>query len=106
MIMEKNEEFNIPFAKFFRKKLNLYKGQLGVYHDKLAFYTYNESSDVIKHNIFIKVRIIEIYNQLVEIEILDITISDSANQDIINLIKNNLPKYVNPRVVKWQTNKE
>ena len=100
--MEKNEEFNFPFAKLFRKKLNLYKGQLGVYQDKLAFYTYNESSDVIKHNIFIKVKIIEVYDQLVEVEILDMTISDSANEDIINLIKNNMPKYVNPRIVKWQ----
>jgi hypothetical protein len=43
-----------------------------------------------------------VYDQLVEVEVLDMTISDSANEDIINLIKNNMPKYVNPKIVKWQ----
>jgi hypothetical protein len=101
--MERNEEgFKFPFGNLFKKKINLHKGQLGVYQDKLAFYTQNDSADVIKHNIFIKVRIIEVYDQLVEVEVLDMTISDSANEDIINLIKNNMPKYVNPKIVKWQ----
>lgn len=101
--MERNEEgFKLPFGNLFKKKIVLHKGQLGVYQDKLAFYTQNDSADVIKHNIFIKVRIIEVYDQLVEVEVLDMTISDSANEDIINLIKNNMPKYVNPKIVKWQ----
>lgn len=101
--MEKNEDYlKFSMGRFFKKKITLYKGQLGVYQDKLAFYTYNEASDVIKHNIFIKVKIIEVYDQLVEVEVLDMTISDSANEDIINLIKNNIPKYVNPKIVKWQ----
>lgn len=105
--MEKSEDFlKFSMGKFFKKKITLYKGQLGVYQDKLAFYTYNEASDVIKHNIFIKVKIIEVYDQLVEVEVLDMTISDSANEDIINLIKNNMPKYVNPKIVKWQIDNE
>lgn len=101
-----NESMKFSFGNLFKKKVNLYKGQLGVYQDKLAFYTQNDSADVIKHNIFIKVRIIEVYDQLVEIEVMDMTISDSANEDIINLIKNNMPKYVNPKIVKWQIGKE
>ena len=100
--MEKGEGLNFSMGNIFKKKIKLHRGQLGVYQDKLAFYTYNESSDIIKHNIFIKVRIIEVYDQLVEVEVLDMTISDSANEDIINLIKNNMPKYVNPKIVKWQ----
>jgi|TARA_R110000868_G_scaffold336400_2_gene597217 hypothetical protein len=105
--MEKKEEgLKFSIGSFFKKKITLYKGQLGVYQDKLAFYTYNEASDIIKHNIFIKVRIIEVYDQLVEVEVLDMTISDSANEDIINLIKNNMPKYVNPKIVKWQIGNE
>lgn len=98
----KDDGFFDKLNKVFRKKLNLRKGQLGVYHDKLAFYTENDGSDVIKHNIYVKIKIIEVYDELVEIEVLDFTISDSASQDIINLVKNNMPKYVNPRIVKWQ----
>lgn len=98
----KEESFLTRLNKVFKKKLNLVKGQLGVYHDKLAFYTENDGSDVIKHNIYVKIKIVEVYDELVEIEVLDFTISDSASQDIINLVKNNMPKYVNPRIVKWQ----
>jgi hypothetical protein len=98
----KEDGFFDRLNKVFRKKLILKNGQLGVYHDKLAFYTENDGSDVIKHNIYVKVKIVEVYDELVEIEVLDFTISDSASQDIINLVKNNMPKYVNPRIVKWQ----
>lgn len=98
----KEESFFERIGKAFKKKLTLKKGQLGVYHDKLAFYTENDGSDVIKHNIYVKIRIVEVYDQLVEIDVLDFTISDSASQDIINLVKNNMPKYVNPRIVRWQ----
>lgn len=98
----KEESFFTRLNKVFKKKLHLTKGQLGVYHDKLAFYTENDGSDVIKHNIYVKIKIVEVYDELVEIEVLDFTISDSASQDIINLVKNNMPKYVNPRIVKWQ----
>ena len=98
----KEDGFFDRLNKVFRKKLILKNGQLGVYHDKLAFYTENDGSDVIKHNIYVKIKIVEVYDELVEIEVLDFTISDSASQDIINLVKNNMPKYVNPRIVKWQ----
>lgn len=98
----KEESFLTRLNKVFKKKLHLTKGQLGVYHDKLAFYTENDGSDVIKHNLYVKIKIVEVYDELVEIEVMDFTISDSASQDIINLVKNNMPKYVNPRIVKWQ----
>jgi len=99
----KEQTFFERMSNAFKKKLVLKKGQLGVYHDKLAFHTENDGSDVIKHNIYVKIKIVEVYDQLVEIEVLDFTISDSASQDIINLVKNNMPKYVNPRIVRWQT---
>lgn len=102
--MDKSKEETIidKLSNLFKKQITLRKGQLGVYHDKLAFYTENEGSDNIKHNIYVKVKIVEIYYQLVEIEVIDFTISDSASNDIINLVKNNMPKYVNPNIVKWQ----
>lgn len=86
----------------FKKKSTLNKGQLGIYHDKLAFDTYNNSTDTLRHNIYVKVKVIEVYDQLVEIEVLDFTVSDSASEDVINLIKHNMPKYINPKMVKWQ----
>lgn len=98
----KEDSFFVRLSKVFTKNLTLQKGQLGVYHDKLAFYTDNDGSDIIKHNIYVKIKIVEVYDQLVEIEVLDFTISDSASLDIINLVKNNMPRYVNPRIVKWQ----
>lgn len=102
--MDKSKEETIidKLSNLFKKPITLRKGQLGVYHDKLAFYTENEGSDNIKHNIYVKVKIVEIYYQLVEIDVIDFTISDSASNDIINLVKNNMPKYVNPNIVKWQ----
>jgi len=48
----KEENFFERISNSFKKKLVLKIGQLGVYHDKLAFYTENDGSDVIKHNIY------------------------------------------------------
>lgn len=98
----KEEGFLTRLGNIFRKQIPLTKGQLGVYHDKLAFCIENDGSDVIKHNIYVKVKIVEVYNQLVEIEVMDFGISDSASQEIINLVKNNMPRFVNPKLIKWQ----
>jgi hypothetical protein len=103
--MENTQEI-LFFGKLFnifKRKHPIKKGQLGVYHDKLAFDTYNNGSDSLRHNIFVKVKILEVYDQLVEIEVLDFTVSDSASDDIINIVKHNMPKFVDPKMVKWQT---
>jgi hypothetical protein len=104
-----NTQETFVFGKLFnmfKKKHVLNRGQLGVYHDKLAFDTYNNSADSLRHNIYVKVKIVEVYDQLVEIEVLDFTVSDSASEDVINLVKHNMPKYVNPKMVKWQMDKQ
>ncbi len=77
------------------------KGQLGVYHDVWSMATSNESLHTIKYDIFVKVKAIEVYNNLVEVTVEDLQVSESVNQDIVNIIRSSIPKYVVPKNVKW-----
>ena len=88
--------------RLFKKPKLVAKGQLGIYHYIWGCDTINNDSNAIKYDIYLKIKASEIYDELVEIEVVDVTINDSANQDIINIIKANLPKYVDPRYVNWQ----
>lgn len=77
------------------------KGQLGVYHDVWSMATSNESLHTIRYDIFVKVKAIEVYDNLVEVTVEDLQVSESVNQDIVNIIRSSIPKYVVPKNVKW-----
>jgi hypothetical protein len=91
---------------FCKQQQELFNGQVGIYHYIVAIDTIHEDSHGKKYDIYAKVKIIEIYKDLVEVECVDFKLNDSASQDVINIIKNNFPKYVNPKYVKWQLKKE
>ena len=90
------------FKKGPKKIKNLKVGDVGIYHDILTYYNQNDTGDAVKHNVFTKVKIIAIYQDLVEVEVLDTELSDSVHPCVAELAKTNISKYVNPKNVKWQ----
>lgn len=91
---------------FYKQSQTLFKGQVGIYYYVWAMDTIHEDSHGMKYDIYAKVKIAEIYKDLVEVESVDIKVNDSASQEVVNIIKNNFPKYVNPKYVKWQLEKQ
>lgn len=95
-----------PFFSFFGKKTKsskqIHVGDVGIYHDVLTYYNQNDTGDAVKHNVFTKVRVIEVYNDLVEVEVLHTEISESVNPCVAELAKTNLSRYVSPKNIKWQ----
>lgn len=94
---------------FFRKIRNLFKrqkpiikGQFGIYHYVWVFDTLNTNLKDVKCDVFVKVRAIEIYDHIVEVEVVDIHISGFTNDDIMKTIKSVSPRYVDPRMIQWQ----
>lgn len=87
--------------RLFGRIPNVTKGQLGVYHDVWSMSTSNDSLHTIKYDIFVKVKAIEVYDNLIEVTVEDLQVSESVNQDIVNIIKSSIPKYVVPKNVKW-----
>jgi hypothetical protein len=92
------------FKKGPKKIKHLKIGDVGIYHDVLTYYNQNDTGDAVKHNVFTKVRIIAIYQDLVEVEVLDTELSDSVHPCVAELAKTNISKYVSPKNVKWQIN--
>jgi hypothetical protein len=86
---------------FFKKKPTVNKNQLGVYHDVWSMATSNESLHTIRYDIFVKVKAVEVYDDLIEVTVEDLQVSESVNQDILNIIRSTIPKYVVPKNVKW-----
>jgi len=102
--MHKQETQFVLFLRrlFLGRPQELYKGQVGIYHYVVAIDTIHEDNHGMKYDIYAKVKIIEIYTGLVEVELVDMKINDSASQEVINIVKNNFAKYVNPKYIKWQ----
>jgi hypothetical protein len=78
------------------------KGDEGVLQDILTFFSSNDTTDGLKHNIFVKVRVVEVYQKLVEIEVIEVVISDSASECVIDLITSSVPKFVKPKNINWK----
>jgi hypothetical protein len=97
---------DLVFFSWLRNKVNnklpIKKGDIGIHEDTLTLLTLNETTDGIKHKIYTKVRVLEVYRGLVEVEVLDIELSESANSSLNELIKTSTKKYMSPKDIKWQ----
>ena len=84
------------------KKKRISVGDLGVYQDVLSIDTINDGTHSLKYDIYTKVKAIAIYENLVEIEIIEISTINSCNQDVRELIDKNMPKYIHPKYIRWE----
>lgn len=83
-----------------KKKVNV--GDLGVYLDVLSIDAVNDRTHSLKYDVYSKVKAIAIYDNLVEIEVVETSTINSCNQDIKQLIDKNIPKYINPKYIRWE----
>lgn len=96
------------FAKIrnlFKRKRKINIGDLGVYEDVLSFTSISNTSRVVHYDVFIKVKAVEVYEELVEVEVLDVTISESASEEMTKFVKHETLRYLKPSSVKWQVEK-
>lgn len=87
---------------FFRKKQTVQVGQLGIYRDVVIIDTLNDGNKSIKYEFFVKVKAVGVYDKLVEIEVLDISTSNTCNQSVFDIVQDNIPKYIDPKLIKWE----
>jgi hypothetical protein len=93
---------DLAILNFFKKKKIVKTGDVGIYKDVLSISTTNDSTHTMYYDIYAKVRAISIYDNLIEVEIIDISTFNACSEDIKNLINTNMPKYIKPNLVKWE----
>ena len=89
--------------KYFKRPRIININDLGIYHYIWSCDTFNRGTHGFSHEVFAKVKVLETYTSLVEVEMIDIDINGSPNQDIINIIRHNFPKYIKYEYVDWIT---
>jgi len=97
-------ELIVSFKSLFRRKRRPKVGDVGIYKDVLTINTSNEGTHQLFYDIFAKVRVIAIYEDLAELEIVEVTNLNAGNQEISSVINANIPKFLSPNRVKWEIN--
>lgn len=87
--------------KFFKKPRIVKAGDVGIFHEIILIKTYTDISHDMTYDVYAKVKAIEVYENLVEVQPIDIKVADSVSQDVVNIVNNNFPKYINPSQVNW-----
>lgn len=102
----KNESQEIAlFTKLFslfKRKRKVVIGDIGIYHDTLSYNPVSNSTRSIQYDIYLKVRAVEVYDDLVEVDVMNTMVSESVSEEISNLIKSDSIKYLKPNEVKWK----
>lgn len=102
----KEHDYEIPLFEnlkaLFKKRKHISIGDIGVYQDAFTVDMANDSIHTARYSIFVKVKAVAIFENLVEVEVVEITIMNSCNENIDALIKANMPKYINPKYIKWE----
>jgi hypothetical protein len=87
---------------FFKKKTKIKPNDIGIYRDTVLVDTINDANKTIKYEFFAKVKAVTVFSNLVEIEILDIAMSNSCSQDVSNIIWDNIPRFIEPKLIQWE----
>lgn len=83
-----------------QNKINV--GDIGVYVNIHSFSSDNEISGE-KHQVFCKIKVLNIYNGLVEVEIIEYDFSNSVNSCFNEIIMNGKnKKFIEPKFIKWE----
>ena len=104
MTIDKKSDLNIyeMIKKILGKTPKIHVGDVGIYQDVLTIDTINDGTHSMKYDIYIKVKAIAVYSNLVEIEIIDEFILNTSNHDVEALVKRNIPKYIKPKYIQWE----
>jgi len=86
----------------FKRKRKVKKGDLGVYEDILSYTTIGNTSRTLHYDVFIKVKAVEVYDDLVEVEVISVTTSEANHKETCDLINTENLRYLKPNKVKWQ----
>ena len=92
---------DLAFFSLFKKNKNVKVGDTGVFKDILSVNTTNDGTHTTYYDFYVKVKALGVYENLVEIEVLDISTYNACSEDITNLIVTNIPKYVKSKLIKW-----
>lgn len=88
--------------KFFGKKQTVNLDDVGIYQDVLIIDTLSDGNKSIKYEFFVKVKAVGIYQNLIEIEIIDVSTSNTCNDDLVNVVVDNIPKFIKPDLIQWE----
>jgi len=102
--MQKKNEFIKRLIKRFKKPLDVKVGDVGVFQDVLTFYTSNQHADVTRHSVFTKIEVVEVFEELVEVKILDMEVANIAPVSFLEMAKASNTKYLDPRLINWKKN--
>ncbi len=91
------------FRKMFTKTPKVVTGQKGIYHYIWCCDTIGGETTSLKYDVYVKVVANGVFNGLVEIAANpEVEITAPAHTEVIALIKNNIPKYINPQLISWE----
>lgn len=88
--------------RLFKRKKPICVGDIGIYQDVLCISTINDGTHSLNYDIYAKIKALAIYDNLIEIEIIDVTTLNACNEDVKTLIDTNMPKYIKPKYIKWE----
>lgn len=77
-------------------------GDVGIYQDVIGHYIEKSLKDITKHDVFVKVKVLNVFKDLVEVEIVNIEISEDVHSCVESLAEISIGRYLNPKLVKWQ----
>lgn len=90
------------YVKWFKKPHIVTPNEIGIYKYIFLMDTVNEASHSHRYNIYAKIKAVHVYDELVEIEVIDFHINEPITDDLLTIIKKSIPKYVNPKLVQWE----
>jgi len=97
------ENLVLKISNYF-KKPSPKIGSVGIYKYTWSYNTTNENYRGVDYDVYIKVKAIDNYDGLIEVDILDINVNEKTNDCIMTLINADLPKYIDNKFIKWKTN--
>ena len=90
------------FKSLFKPVYQVSVGDVGIYRDSLSFGSMNDGIQTIKYDTFTKVEAVGVYDELIEVKIVDIFTMNSTNKGIKDVVESTIPKYINPKHIKWE----
>jgi hypothetical protein len=105
--MQENDDFFFveKVRRWLKPKRIIKVGDVGIYQDVLNINTMNDGTHSLNYDMYVKVKAVAIFENLVEIEVIDVMTTNSNHQEVRALVESNIPKYIKPKYVKWEASK-